>query len=212
MLKLVGEKIGMSHFFSENGLMVPLTLLKIHEGTVIDLSVNEEENSCNLILAFEKVINSKKIKKPLLGVFRKKTPDSLFKKIKGSIIRNNSTLKIGDSININSVAKNGDRINVSAITIGKGFSGVMKRWNFSGLEASHGVSLSHRSHGSTGQRQDPGKTFKGKKMAGHMGVKRITTKNLEIISIDKEKSVIAIRGCVPGNSGQEVVVKIFKNL
>ena len=212
MLKLVGEKIGMSHFFSENGSMVALTLLKIHEGTVIDLSFNEEENCCNLILAFEKVTNSKKIKKPLLGVFRKKTPDSFFKKIKGSKIKNKPTLKIGDLININSVVKIGDKVNISSITIGKGFSGVMKRWNFSGLEASHGVSLSHRSHGSTGQRQDPGKTFKGKKMAGHMGVKRITARNLEITSIDKEKSVIGIKGSIPGNSGQEVVIKIFRNL
>jgi large subunit ribosomal protein L3 len=87
----------------------------------------------------------------------------------------------------------------------------MKRWNFRGLEASHGVSVSHRSHGSTGQRQDPGKTFKGKKMAGHMGVDKVTTKNLEVLMIDKEKSVIAVKGAVPGNAGSDVVIKIVKN-
>jgi large subunit ribosomal protein L3 len=120
-------------------------------------------------------------------------------------------LKVGDSITIDSVIKEGDKISVGGVTIGKGFAGVMKRWNFRGLEASHGVSVSHRSHGSTGQRQDPGKTFKGKKMAGHMGVDNVTVKNLEVLMIDKEKSVIAVKGAIPGYSGGDVILKIAKN-
>jgi 50S ribosomal protein uL3 len=105
----------------------------------------------------------------------------------------------------------GDKINISGVSVGKGFAGVMKRWNFRGLEASHGVSVSHRSHGSTGQRQDPGKTFRGKKMAGHMGVDNITVKNLEVLIVDKEKSVIAVKGSIPGNPGGDVVLKITRN-
>ncbi len=107
--------------------------------------------------------------------------------------------------------KEGDKIDISGITSGKGFAGVMKRWNFRGLEASHGVSVSHRSHGSTGQRQDPGKVFKGKKMAGHMGVDKVTVKNLEIVIIDKENSLIAVKGSVPGNSGSDILIKTAKN-
>ena len=102
-------------------------------------------------------------------------------------------------------------VSAVGVTIGKGFAGVMKRWNFRGLEASHGVSVSHRSHGSTGQRQDPGKTFKGKKMAGHMGVDAVTVKNLEIILIDKERSIIAVKGAIPGNAGSDVILKIVQN-
>jgi large subunit ribosomal protein L3 len=102
----------------------------------------------------------------------------------------------------------GDKIAVRGTTSGKGFAGVMKRWNFRGLEASHGVSVSHRSHGSTGQRQDPGKTFKGKKMAGHLGVDNKTVRNLEIEFIDTENSVIAVKGSVPGKNGSDLIVKL----
>ena len=105
-----------------------------------------------------------------------------------------------------------DKIDISGTTIGKGFAGSMKRWNFRGLEASHGVSVSHRSHGSTGQRQDPGKVFKGKKMAGHMGCDKVTVKNLEIVFIDKENSVIGIKGAIPGNAGGSILVKAGKYL
>jgi len=119
--------------------------------------------------------------------------------------------KVGDQITIDSVLKEGDTVNITGVSTGKGFAGVMKRWNFRGLEASHGVSVSHRSHGSTGQRQDPGKTFKGKKMAGHMGVDNITVKNLEVLIVDKEKSVIAVKGSIPGYAGGDVVLKIARN-
>ena len=109
---------------------------------------------------------------------------------------------------MDNILKEGDFVDVSGISTGKGFAGVMKRHNFAGLEASHGVSVSHRSHGSTGQRQDPGKVFKGKKMAGHMGVDKITVKNLEILIINKENNTIAIKGAIPGTNGSNVVIKI----
>lgn len=210
MLKLVGKKIGMSHLFKDSGVAVPLTMVQVYDNCVLDLAVNEGKDFDNLLMAFEKTVNPKKVSKSVAGIFNKKSIP-LFKKMLGSQVKKGLELKVGDSIAIDSIVKEGDKIDVSGITIGKGFAGVMKRWNFRGLEASHGVSVSHRSHGSTGQRQDPGKTFKGKKMAGHMGVDQVTVRNLEVLMIDKEKSVIALKGSIPGNLGQDVVLKIAKN-
>lgn len=210
MLELVGKKIGMSHIFKDNGTVVPLTMVQVYDNCVLELLVNENKDFDNLSLAFEKVTNPKKVSKPLAGVFNKKSVP-LFKKIRGSQVRKGLELKTGDQITIDSVVKAGDFIDVRGLTVGKGFAGVMKRWGFAGLEASHGVSVSHRSHGSTGQRQDPGKVFKGKKMAGHMGVDNITVKNLEVLIVDKEKSVIALKGSIPGNPGGDVVLKIARN-
>ncbi|MDX2083296.1 MAG: 50S ribosomal protein L3 [Rickettsiales bacterium] len=210
MLELVGKKIGMSHIFQDSGSSVPLTMIKVYENCVLDLQINENKEFDNLLMAFEKAENAKKISKPLAGIFNKKSVP-LFRKIRGSQVRKNLEYKIGDQIALDSVVKEGDMINVSGVTSGKGFAGVMKRWNFRGLEASHGVSVSHRSHGSTGQRQDPGKTFKGKKMAGHMGVENVTVKNVQVLLVDKEKSVIAVRGSIPGNAGSDVILKISRN-
>jgi large subunit ribosomal protein L3 len=209
MLELVGKKIGMTHIFKDSGSSVPLTIVQVYENCVLDLKINEDKEFDSLLLAFQKIVNPKKISKSVTGIFNKKSIP-LFKKIKGSRIKKGSGLKTGDSITLESVIKKGDKISISGVTIGKGFAGAMKRWNFRGLEASHGVSISHRSHGSTGQRQDPGKTFKGKKMAGHMGTDNVTVKNLEVVMIDKDKSVIAVKGSIPGNSGNEVVLKIIK--
>jgi len=210
MLELVGKKIGMSHLFNEAGVSVPLTMVQVYDNCVLELLVNADKDFDNLLMAFEKATHPQRISKPVAGIFNKKSVP-LFKKIRGSQVKKGLELKVGDSIAIDSVLKTGDKISIAGVTIGKGFAGVMKRWNFRGLEASHGVSVSHRSHGSTGQRQDPGKTFKGKKMAGHMGVDNVTTKNLEVLMIDKEKSVIAVKGAVPGNAGSDVILKIAKN-
>jgi large subunit ribosomal protein L3 len=209
MLELVGKKIGMSHIFKDGGILLPLTMIQIYENCIIEIKINKDKNFDNLIMAFEPT-SPKKLQKPIIGVFNKKQLP-LFKKIRGSRIKKGLDLKVGQSIIASSVIKEGDKINVSGYTIGKGFAGVMKRWNFRGLEASHGVSVSHRSHGSTGQRQDPGKTFRGKKMSGHMGAENITVKNLEVIIIDKHKSIIAIKGSIPGNDGSDVVLKIMQN-
>jgi large subunit ribosomal protein L3 len=210
MLELVGKKIGMSHLFKDNGTTVPLTMVQIYDNCVLDLVVNENKEFDSLLMAFEKVTHTKRLSKPLAGIFNKKSVP-LFKKIRGSQVKKGLEYKVGDQITIDSVVKEGDMINITGVSTGKGFAGVMKRWNFRGLEASHGVSVSHRSHGSTGQRQDPGKTFKGKKMAGHMGVDNITVKNLEVLIVDKEKSLIAVKGSIPGYSGGDVVLKITRN-
>lgn len=208
MLELIGQKIGMSHLYGEDGAMSPLTFIKLYDNCVIDLKINEDKDFDDLILAFKKV-EAKKINKPQIGYFNKKSVP-LHEQIKQSRVKKGSQYKTNDSIDINTVLKEGDYIDVRGVTIGKGFAGVMKRHNFAGLEASHGVSVSHRSHGSTGQRQDPGKVFKGKKMAGHMGVDNITVKNLQILLVDKEKSLIGIKGAIPGYAGGDVIVKIAK--
>ena len=209
MLELVGKKIGMTHVFSESGISSPLTMVQIYDNCIIDIIVNEDKSYDSLLVAFEKVSSPKRLSKAVAGIFNKKSLP-LFKKIHGSQVKKGLVAKVGASVFIDSVLKEGDQVSIRGVTIGKGFAGVMKKWNFRGLEASHGVSVSHRSHGSTGQRQDPGKTFKGKKMAGHMGVANVTVKNLEVVLIDKEKSVIAVKGAVPGNAGSDVILKIAK--
>ena len=207
MLSLIAKKIGMSHLYKENGVSVPFTLVQLHDNCVIDLIINEGKNFDNLLIGYNKTDKVKKVSKPVAGIFSKKNIP-LHKKIYGCKVKKDQTYKTGDLITIDSVIKEGDLINVAGITTGKGFAGVMKRHNFRGLEASHGVSISHRSHGSTGQRQDPGKVFKGKKMAGHMGVDRVTIKNLEVLMIDKENNTVAIRGAIPGTNGSDVFLKI----
>jgi large subunit ribosomal protein L3 len=210
MLELLGKKIGMTHLFAENGDMVPLTMLQVYDNAVLNFAVNEGKEFDSLSLSFVKSENSKKIAKPQAGVFAKKSLP-LFKKVHGSKVSKGLIFNVGDAIAVDQVVAQGDKINVTAFSTGKGFAGPMKRWNFAGLEASHGVSVSHRSHGSTGQRQDPGKVFKGKKMAGHLGVEKVTIRNLEVVLIDKENSVVGLKGAVPGKSGIDVVLKIAKN-
>lgn len=209
-LELIGQKIGMTHLFKENGVIVPLTMIKVYDNCILERTENKDKDFDSLLLGFDKAKNNKRVSKSVVGIFTKKSLP-VFKKIHGSQIKKGTDLKSGDSIAIDSVIKEGDKINVRGVSIGKGFAGVMKRWNFRGLEASHGVSVSHRSHGSTGQRQDPGKTFKGKKMAGHLGVDNITVKNVEVLVIDKEKSVVAVKGSIPGNPGSDVILKVVKN-
>jgi large subunit ribosomal protein L3 len=210
MLELVGKKIGMTHTFMEDGRSVPLTLVKLYDNLVIDLKVNEGKDFNNALLAFERAEKNKNLSKPLVGIFNKKSVP-VFKKIHGSRVAKDSKLKVGESVAIDSILKEGDKISIQGVTVGKGFAGAMKRWNFAGLEASHGVSISHRSHGSTGQRQDPGKVFKGKKMAGHLGTEKVTVKNIEVKIIDKDQSLVALKGSIPGNPGNDVILKIAEN-
>lgn len=199
----------MSHMHAEDGAVAPLTFIKLYDNCVLDLAVNEAKDFDSLVVAFDKVENAKKLNKSQVGFFNKKST-ALYRKVKQSRVKKGSSFKTNDSIAIDSVLQEGDLISISGITVGKGFAGVMKRHNFKGLEAAHGVSVSHRSHGSTGQRQDPGKVFKGKKMAGHMGVDKVTVKNLKVLVIDKEKSILGIKGAIPGNPGGDVIVKIAK--
>jgi large subunit ribosomal protein L3 len=206
MLELLAKKIGMTHVYKNNGVSIAVTMIKLHDNRVIE-SDNSKEDCNPVSLAFIKTENFKKISKSVIGIFNKKQIP-VYKKIHCSKLKKTTEINVGDSIEISKFLKEGDKISVRGTTSGKGFAGVMKRWNFRGLEASHGVSVSHRSHGSTGQRQDPGKTFKGKKMAGHLGVDNITIKNLEIEFIDNQNSVIAVRGSVPGKNGSDLIVKL----
>jgi len=205
MLELLGKKIGMTHVYKNNGSSVALTIIKIHDATVVEVHTSENKNK--ITIGFEKQDNIKKINKSLIGFYNKKKI-SVHKSLKESNVKTLLDLKEGDFIDISKIIKEGDKISVRGKTTGKGFAGVMKRWNFRGLEASHGVSISHRSHGSTGQRQDPGKTFKGKKMAGHMGSDNTTVKNIAVDYLDINNSVVGLRGCVPGKNGSEVIIKI----
>jgi large subunit ribosomal protein L3 len=207
MINLLAKKVGMSHIYKDNGSLIPLTLIKLHESCVVDVIVNEDKEFDNILIGYEKAKNAKKIKKPISGVFAKKGLQ-IHKKIQGSRINKSAQYKTGDIINIASLLKEGDKISISGTSVGKGFAGVMKRHNFSGLEATHGVSISHRSHGSTGQCQDPGKVFKGKKMAGQMGNKKVTVKNLEVLSLNSENNTIAVKGAVPGSANGDIILKI----
>lgn len=198
----------MTHAYEEDGSAVALTMIHLYDNVVYDFD-NTNPDFDKLTLGFEKCENTKNIKKPLSGKFIKKNLP-VHKKLKESKISKSKEYKVGDQIDFTSLVRVGEKIAVSGITIGKGFAGGMKRWGFGGLEATHGVSISHRSHGSTGQCQDPGKVFKGKKMAGHMGVNKVTTKNLEVFHLNKDDSVIALKGCIPGHAGNDVVLR-FKD-
>ena len=200
----MGTKIGMTREFMETGQSVPVTVIKIEKGRVLDI-INEEKRGYNSVkLGFFKIKNSK-ITKQMKGYFAKKNtePKKILKEFR---ITNSEQYKEGNEFGLE-IFKDKKFVDVKSKTIGKGFAGVMKRWNFGGLRASHGVSVSHRSHGSTGQRQDPGKVFKGKKMAGHMGDKIRTILNLEIIKSDIENNLIYLKGSIPGSKNTTVLLR-----
>ena len=200
----MGTKIGMTREFMETGQSVPVTVIKIEKGRVLDI-INEEKRGYNAVkVGFFKIKNSK-ITKQMKGYFAKKNtePKKILKEFR---ITNSEQYKEGNEFGLE-IFKDKKFVDVKSKTIGKGFAGVMKRWNFGGLRASHGVSVSHRSHGSTGQRQDPGKVFKGKKMAGHMGDKIRTILNLEIIKSDIENNLIYLKGSIPGSKNTTVLLR-----
>ena len=201
---LLGKKIGMTREFMDTGQSVPVTVIKVEKGRVIDI-INKDKRGYNAIkLGFFKIKNSK-LTKQMKGYFAKKNtePKKILKEFR---VGNNDQYKEGNELGLE-IFKDKKFLDVKSKTIGKGFAGVMKRWNFGGLRASHGVSVSHRSHGSTGQRQDPGKVFKGKKMAGHMGDKIRTMLNLEIIKSDLENDLIYLRGSIPGSKNSTVLLR-----
>ena len=201
---LIGTKLGMTREFLETGQSVPVTVVKIEKGRVLDLISKEKAGYNAVKIGFFKLKNSK-LTKQMKGYFAKKNtePKKILKEYR---VENNVEYKEGNEIGLE-IFKDKKFIDVRSKTIGKGFAGVMKRWNFSGLRASHGVSVSHRSHGSTGQRQDPGKVFKGKKMAGHMGDKSRTILNLEVIRSDFDNNLIYLRGSIPGSKNSIVYLR-----
>tara|TARA_B110000196_G_scaffold247930_1_gene216986 strand:+ start:555 stop:1286 length:732 start_codon:yes stop_codon:yes gene_type:complete len=207
---LIGKKIGMTREFFDIGISVPVTVLSVEKGRIIDVFTKEKRGYDAVRIGFGKIKNSK-ITKQMKGVFAKKNtePKRVLKEFR---VNNVSEFKEGNEIGLE-LLKDEKFVDVTSKTIGKGFAGVMKRHNFAGLRASHGVSVSHRSHGSTGQRQDPGKVFKGKKMAGHMGDKFRTIQNLEIIRSDLENNLIFLKGSIPGSKNSNVIIKAaIKNI
>ena len=201
---LIGTKIGMTREFMESGQSVPVTVIKVEKGRVLDVITKEKRGYNAIKVGFFKLKNSK-ITKQMKGYFAKKNtePKKILKEFR---VDSNDEYKEGNELGIE-IFKDKKFLDVRSKTIGKGFAGVMKRWNFGGLRASHGVSVSHRSHGSTGQRQDPGKVFKGKKMAGHMGDKLRTMQNIEIIKADLENELLYLKGSIPGSKNSEILVK-----
>ena len=201
---LIGKKIGMTREFYKTGQSVPVTVIKMEKGRVIEI-INEEKRGYKAIqLGFGKIKNSK-ISKAMKGYFSKKNTEAK-RKLKEFRVENLDNFKEGNEFGIE-IFKDVKFVDIKSTTIGKGFAGVMKRHNFAGLRATHGVSVSHRSHGSTGQRQDPGKVFKNKKMAGHMGNKVRTIQNIEIIKSDNENELLYLKGSIPGSKNTEVLIK-----
>jgi len=201
---LIGIKIGMTREFIESGQSIPVTVIRVEKGRVLDV-ISKEKRGYNAVkVGFLKMKNSK-LTKQMKGYFAKKNtePKKILKEFR---IENNDDFKEGNEIGLE-IFKDKKFLDVRSKTIGKGFAGVMKRWNFGGLRASHGVSVSHRSHGSTGQRQDPGKVFKGKKMAGHMGDKFRTMLNLEIIKSDLDNNLLYLKGSIPGSKNSTILLR-----
>ena len=201
---LIGKKIGMTREFYKTGQSVPVTVLKIEKGRVISV-INSEQRGYNAVqLGFGKIKNSK-LSKAMKGFYSKKNTEPK-KKLKEFRVKNIENFKPGNEFGLE-IFQDTKFVDVKSRTIGKGFAGGMKRHNFSGLRASHGVSVSHRAHGSTGQNQDPGKVFKGKKMAGHMGDKIRTIQNIEIIKTDSDNNLMYLKGSIPGSKNTEVIIK-----
>ena len=201
---LIGKKIGMTREFYKTGQSVPVTVLKIEKGRVISV-INSEQRGYNAVqLGFGKIKNSK-LSKAMKGFYSKKNTEPK-KKLKEFRVKSIENYKPGNEFGVE-VFKDIKFVDIRSKTIGKGFAGAMKRHNFAGLRASHGVSISHRAHGSTGQNQDPGKVFKNKKMAGHMGDKLRTIQNIEIIKSDEENDLLYLKGSIPGSKNSEVLVK-----
>ena len=203
-LGLLGTKIGMTREFLTNGQSVPVTVIKVEKGRVLDVITKETRGYSAIKVGFFPIKNSK-LTNQMKGYFTKKNtaPKTILKEFR---LDKTDEFKEGNEIGLE-LLKDTRFVDVRSKTVGKGFAGVMKRWNFGGLRASHGVSVSHRSHGSTGQRQDPGRVFKGKKMAGHMGDKFRTMLNLEIVKSDIENNLIYLKGSIPGSKNSTVLLR-----
>ena len=203
-LELIGKKLGMTREFYDSGQSVPVTVLKMEKARIISIIDKEKRGYSAIQLGFGKIKNSK-LTKQMRGFYSKKStePKKTLKEIR---IDNTVDFKEGNEFGVE-IFEKVKFVDVKSKTIGKGFAGAMKRHNFGGLRASHGVSISHRAHGSTGHSQDPGKVFKGKKMAGHMGDKLRTMQNIEIIKTDLENELLYLKGSIPGSKNSEVFVK-----
>ncbi len=201
---VITQKLGMSRLFTEDGRHIPVTVLKLNKVQVVSTRTSEKDGytAVQLGAGFAK---PKNVSKGERGHFAKAQVEPK-RKVVEFRVDEKSLLEVGDEVLADHFVA-GQKVDVTGVTIGRGFTGAMKRWNFRGLEASHGVSISHRSLGGTGGRQDPGKTFKNKKMHGHYGDERVTTLNLEVAKVDVERGIIMVTGSVPGAKGGWVMVR-----
>ncbi|MBM3570544.1 MAG: 50S ribosomal protein L3 [Alphaproteobacteria bacterium] len=195
---VIARKLGMTRVFAEDGADVPVTVLKLDGCQVVARRTKAKDGYTAVQLGAGRP-KVKRLSKAERGHFAKQgvEPKRWLAEFR---VSEDALLDVGDEIQADHFVV-GQAVDVQGVTIGRGFTGVLKRWNFAGLEASHGVSVSHRSHGSTGQRQDPGKVFKGKKMAGHYGVENVSTQNLRVIGTDPDQGLVLVRGAVPGHKG-----------
>ncbi|KAB7740273.1 50S ribosomal protein L3 [Parvibaculum sedimenti] len=201
---VIVKKVGMTRLFMEDGRHVPVTVLKLDNLQVVSQRT-EEKNGYTAVQLGTGLAKVKNVANAQRGQFSRAEVEPKLKLVEFRVSPEN-LLDVGVEITADHFVE-GQYVDVSGTSIGKGFAGVMKRHNFGGLRATHGVSVSHRSHGSTGQRQDPGKVFKGKKMAGHLGAERVTTQNLEVVRTDVERGLIMVKGAVPGSKGGYVLVR-----
>lgn len=200
---LIAKKIGMTTLYDEDGVEQGVTVLHV-DGCQVVARKTKEKDGYTAVQLGAGARRAKNVSKALRGHFAKAKVEPK-RKLAEFRVAEEALLDVGAEL-LASHFVPGQYVDVQGETVGKGFAGAMKRWNFAGLEATHGVSVSHRSHGSTGQRQDPGKTFKGKKMAGHLGVEKVTVQNLEVVAVDESKGFITVKGAVPGAAGSDVFV------
>jgi large subunit ribosomal protein L3 len=201
---VIAQKVGMTRVFNEEGRHIPVTVLKL-DGCRVVAHRTQEKNGYTAVQLGSGFAKPKNITRAMRGHFAKSEVEPS-RKIAEFRVSPENLIDVGAELTADHFVP-GQFVDVTGTSIGKGFAGGMKRHNFGGLRASHGVSISHRAHGSTGQCQDPGKVFKGKKMAGHMGAERVTTQNLKVISIDKDRGLVLVEGSVPGAKGGWIVVK-----
>ncbi len=201
---LIAEKLGMTRVFDQAGRHIPVTVLHVDGCQVVDVKT-EEKNGYTAVQVGVGKAKTKNISKAVRGSYAKAKVEPKKKTVEFRVSAD-ALVTVGEEITVDHFV-DGQFVDVVGTSIGKGFAGAMKRHNFAGLEASHGVSISHRAHGSTGQCQDPGKVFKGKKMAGHMGAKRVTVQNLQVVKTDTDKGLVFVKGAVPGSRGGYVLIK-----
>ncbi|MEP0943401.1 MAG: 50S ribosomal protein L3 [Rhizobiaceae bacterium] len=201
---VIAQKVGMTRIYTDAGVNVPVTVLRMENVQVVSQRTNEKNGYTAVQLGAGKA-KVKNVSKGMRGHFAVAKVEPK-RKLAEFRVSEDNLIDVGAQLSAEHFVE-GQKVDVTGTSVGKGFAGAMKRHNFGGLRASHGVSVSHRSHGSTGQCQDPGKVFKGKKMAGHMGSTRVTTQNLEVVKTDAERGLLMIKGAVPGSKGSWIMVR-----
>lgn len=205
-LGLIGRKVGMTRVFTDEGASIPVTVLEVVPNRVTQIKKLNSDGYSSLQLAYGKS-KSTKLNKSLVGHYAKASVEAGLGLHELRLSEEEISKYTTESILSVEIFQVGQNVDVTGTTIGKGFQGPIKRHHFSSNRATHGVSISHNSHGSTGQCQDPGRVFPGKKMAGHLGDKKRTTQNLEVVRIDSPRNLILIKGAIPGSKGSDVLIK-----